>query len=610
MRLALQWKVLVGYLAVAGIGLGVAGWLALDVFESRDMEHVEAGLTAESRLAAELFAAPLGRAQPDIQEIDMLADRLGEAIKARVTVIASDGKVLGDSYESGDALLRMENHLSRPEVRDALTAGVGLSVRLSSTVGIRMLNAAVPVRSPAPDRRVLGLVRLSLPLTRIEEQHRALRNALTLALAVAFLLSFVLSFLVARSVTRPLAEMAEAANRMLGGQFHPRLRPRSRDEVSDLGHALNQMAASIEDKIESLKEDRAKMAATLIAMQEGVMVLAPDGTIRLFNPAMERMIGRYGAELTARSHWEVIRQPRLNEFIAQALAGGNGAATEIGLGPAPVRTFQVYASSLAEGRDSRSGVVLVFHDITDLRRLEQVRKDFVANVSHELRTPLTAIKGYVEALRDDPKVDLQQRQRFLEIIETHADRLNLIITDLLLLSKIESGQIPMKQEPVELAPLFDRTLALLSHHINRKQHKIVLNVSPALPSVLGDEERLGQVFLNLLDNAIKYTPDQGTITIAAGEKEGTIEINIEDTGIGIPPKDLPRIFERFYRVDKARSRELGGTGLGLAIVKHLVEAHRGTVLVESSGKGSRFTITLPAAFDMDSATSSATRSSG
>ena len=239
-----------------------------------------------------------------------------------------------------------------------------------------------------------------------------------------------------------------------------------------------------------------------------------------------------------------------------------------------------------------------------------MRKDFVANVSHELRTPLTAIKGYVEALRDDPKVDLQQRQRFLEIIETHADRLTLIITDLLLLSKIESGQIPMKQEPVELAPLFDRTLALLSHHINRKQHKIVLNVSPALPSVLGDEERLGQVFLNLLDNAIKYTPDQGTITIAAGEKEGTIEINIEDTGIGIPPKDLPRIFERFYRVDKARSRELGGTGLGLAIVKHLVEAHRGTVLVESSGKGSRFTITLPAAFDMDSATSSATRRSG
>ena len=610
MRLPLQWKVLAGYLVVAGVGLGVAGWLALDVFASRDLEHVEAGLTAESRLAGELFAALLSRVVPDVQEIDMLADRLGEVINARVTVIASDGKVLGDSYESGDALRRMENHLLRPEVRDALLAGIGVSVRLSSTVGIRMLNVAVPVRSAAPDRRLLGVVRLSLPLTQIEEQHRTLRKALILALAVAFLLSLVLSFLIARSVTRPLAEMVDAAQRMVGGEFHPRLRPRSNDEVADLGRVLNQMAASIEEKIESLKEDRAKMAATLIAMQEGVMVLGPDGTLRLFNPAMERMIGRYGAELTARSYWEVIRQPRLNEFIAQALAGGDGATVEISLGPDPVRTFQIYASSLAEGRDSPAGVVLVFHDITNLRRLEQVRKDFVANVSHELRTPLTAIKGYVEALRDDPKVDLQQRQRFLEIIETHADRLNLIITDLLLLSKIESGQIPMKQEPVELAPLFDRTLALLSHHINRKQHKIVLNVSPALPSVLGDEERLGQVFLNLLDNAIKYTLDQGTITIVAGEQGRAVEINIEDTGIGIPPKDLPRIFERFYRVDKARSRELGGTGLGLAIVKHLVEAHRGTVLVESSGKGSRFTITLPAAFDRDSATSSATRSSG
>ncbi|HEY3196971.1 MAG TPA: ATP-binding protein [Nitrospirales bacterium] len=610
MRLPLQWKVLAGYLVVAGVGLGIAGWLALEVFETRDLKHIEAGLIAESRLAAELFAAPLGRAQPDLREIDMLADRLGEAVKARVTVIASDGKVLGDSYESGDALLRMENHLSRPEVRDALTAGIGLSIRLSSTVGIRMLNAAVPVRSPVPESRVLGVVRLALPLTQIEEQHGALRNALALALALAFILSFVLSFLIARSVTRPLAEMAEAAKRMLGGMFHPRIRPQSNDEVSDLGHALNQMAASIEDKIESLKEDRAKMAATLIAMQEGVMVLAHDGTLRLLNPAMERMIGRHGAELTDRSYWEVIRQPRLNEFIAQALAGGNGAATEIGLGPAPVRTFQVYASSLAEGRDSGAGVVLVFHDITDLRRLEQVRKDFVANVSHELRTPLTAIKGYVEALRDDPKVDLQQRQRFLEIIETHADRLNLIITDLLLLSKIESGQIPMKQEPVELAPLFDRTLALLSHHIHRKQHKIVLNVSRLQGRLLGDEERLGQVFFNLLDNAIKYTPDQGTITIGAAEKEATIEITIEDTGIGIPPKDLPRIFERFYRVDKARSRELGGTGLGLAIVKHLVEAHRGTVLVESSGKGSRFMIAFPIALDTDPAASSTTRNAG
>ncbi len=591
MRLSLQWKILAGYLAVAGVGLGVAGWLSLERFEASDMKQLQAGLTAQARLAAEIFAAPLAGISPDVQAIDALADRLGEAIKARVTVIASDGTVLGDSYESGAALRRMDNHLTRPEVREAVASGLGISIRLSGTVGILMLNVAVPVH--LPDRGLLGIVRLSLPLTEIEAQHRAMRAVLIGAVGIAFLLSLGMSYLVARSITRPLAEIVQAAKRMVGGEFHPRIRPGSSDEVSDLARVLNHMAASIEEKIEALKQDRAKMAATLIAMQEGVMVLAVDGTVRLINPAMERMIGRQGGELTGKSYWEVIRQPRLHEFIAHALAGGTGTTTEIGLGSGSDRIFQVYTSSLSEGEGNPAGLVLVFHDISDLRRLEQVRKDFVANVSHELRTPLTAIKGYVEALRDDPKIELPQRHRFLEIIETHTDRLNLIITDLLLLSKIESGQIPLKQESVELALLINRTLGLLNHQIDRKQHKIVLDIPARLPPVLGDEERLGQVFSNLLDNAVKYTPDKGTLTITAVLNDTMIEVGIEDTGIGIPPKDLSRIFERFYRVDKARSRELGGTGLGLAIVKHLVEAHGGTVSVQSAGKGSRFTVRLP-----------------
>ena len=591
MRLPLQWKILAGCLVVAVTSLGVAGWLALGVFESRDNEHLQAGLTAQARLVGELFTDLLDRTAPDMQQIDSLADRLGESIQARITVIAPDGKVLGDSYESGDSLRSMENHLSRPEVREALSRGVGSSVRLSDTVGIRMVNVALPVQSPASDNR-LGIVRLSLPLTQIEQHYHALRKSLGLALAVAFLLSVGLSYLLARSITGPLARMVEAAKSMVGGEFKQRIPAGSNDELSDLASALNQMASSIEEKIEALKQDRAKMAATLIAMQEGVMVLTVDGTLRLTNPAMERMIGRHDSELTGKSYWEVVRQPKLNEFISHALAGA-GQMTEISLGTRSDRIFQVYASSLAESHDRPAGLVLVFHDITELRRLEQVRKDFVANVSHELRTPITAIKGYVEALRDDPKVDLQQRQRFLEIIETHTDRLNVIITDLLLLSKIESGQIPLQQHPVELVPLLHRTLGLFSHQINRKQHKVVLNGSGALPPVLGDEERLGQVFSNLLDNAIKYTPDHGAITITLGEENGSVDVHIDDTGIGIPPTDLPRIFERFYRVDKARSRELGGTGLGLAIVKHLVEAHGGTVTAESRGKGTRFTVKLP-----------------
>ncbi len=482
MRLPLQWRVLLGYLVVAGVGMGTAGWLALDALERSDRDQLRIRLTAQARMTARLFAGPLATARPDSTVIDALADQLGDDIQTRVTVINPEGLVLGDSYESGEALRRMDNHLSRPEVREALATGMGVSTRLSDTVGIRMLNLALPVRAPQAHSRVLGVVRLSLPLTEIEARHRDLRRMLAAALGGAFLLSLALSYAVARGITRPLADIVAAARRMARGEFHERIRVTSTTEVAHLAEILNQMAASLEETIQNL------------------------------------------------------------------------------------------------------------------HRLEQVRKDFVANVSHELRTPLTAIRGYVEALQDGGKDQPEQLDRFLDIIKAHADRLNLIITDLLLLSKIESGQIPLKQEPVAFAGLIDRTVRLLRHLVEQKKHTVVVNIPSALPPILGDEERLGQVFSNLLDNAIKYTPDGGTITIGATSDDRMVAVSVADTGIGIPPQDLPRIFERFYRVDKARSRELGGTGLGLAIVKHLVEGHGGTVSVESPpGKGTTFCVKLPTA---------------
>jgi two-component system phosphate regulon sensor histidine kinase PhoR len=429
---------------------------------------------------------------------------------------------------------------------------------------------------------------------------------LAAALGLAFLLSLGLSYVVARSVTRPLGEMVAAARRMARGEFLEKIHAHSNDEVADLAAVLNQMATAIEEKIQTLRDDHAKMAATLTAMLEGVLVLAPDGTVRLINQAMERMVGRRDVEVLGRTYLEVIRHPRLNEFITEALTQSTASSTEITIWAGLERTFQVQASPVAQEAGESHGLVLVFHDITELRRVEQVRKDFVANVSHELRTPLTAIKGYIEALQDRTFEDQEQRDRFLETIRKQTDRLNLIITDLLLLAKMESGQVPIKQEPVALAGLIDRTIGLLKRLIEQKKHRVVVKVPAALPPILGDEERLGQVFSNLLDNAIKYTPEQGTITIRAeispvappnatgdGPHPTMMEISVEDTGIGIPPQDLSRIFERFYRVDKARSRELGGTGLGLSIVKHLVEGHGGTVSAESQGKGTRFVVRLP-----------------
>ena len=327
-------------------------------------------------MAARLFAGPLAADRPDSPAIDALADQVGGDIKARVTVINPEGRVLGDSYESGEALHRMDNHLARPEVREALATGIGVSTRVSDTVGIRMLNLAVPVRAPRADNRTLGIVRLSLPLTEIEQRHRDLRRLLAAALGAAFLLSLALSYAVARGVTRPLADIVAAARRMARGEFHERIRVTSTTEVAHLAEILNRMAASLEENIQNL------------------------------------------------------------------------------------------------------------------HRLEQVRKDFVANVSHELRTPLTAIRGYVEAIQDGGKDQPEQLDRFLDIIRAHAERLNLIITDLLLLSKIESGQVPLKQEPVALASLIDRTVGLLRHLIEQKKHRVVVTIPPALPPILGDEERL------------------------------------------------------------------------------------------------------------------------
>ena len=600
MRLPLQWKVLLGYLVVASVGLGTAGWLALDAMEEGVTAQLQAGLTAQARIAARLFAGPLASAQPDSSAIDSMADRVGDDVHARVTVINPDGLVLGDSYESGDALRRMDNHAARPEVRQALAEGIGASVRLSDTVNIRMLNLALPVRSLEPGNRLLGFIRLSIPLTEIDARNRVLRSRLLAALGGAFVFSLCLSYLVARTITRPLGEMVAAARRMALGEFREKIRTQSNDEVADLAGVLNQMAAATDEMIRSLSDDRAKMAATLTAMQEGVIVLAQNGAITLINPSMtrmmERMVGRKDADVVGRTYLEVTRHTRLNDFITRVLAEGAPAATEITFGTGPERTFQVQASPLAPSADRAPGLVLVFHDITDLRRLEQVRKDFVANVSHELRTPLTAIKGYTEALQEGAFDDQAQRDQFLDTIRKQTDRLNLIITDLLLLAKIESGQVPLKQAPLSLAGVIDRTVSLLRRQLEQKRHAVQVHIPEDLPLIFGDDERLAQVFSNLLDNAIKYTPDQGTITITAGTGDDFVVIHVEDTGIGIPLNDLPRIFERFYRVDKARSRELGGTGLGLSIVKHLVEGHGGTVTVESlPGRGTKFRVMLPMA---------------
>jgi two-component system phosphate regulon sensor histidine kinase PhoR len=371
----------------------------------------------------------------------------------------------------------------------------------------------------------------------------------------------------------------------------------SRDEIGRLAAALRDVADGVERRVAAVAEDRTRFSAILSGMVEGVVVLDRSGRILLLNLAMEHMLGGQSADVVGR-HWlDVIRQHELNELIRAVILSGEPRASAITLDePGGARTFAVQGSVTRppSGEPDDLRAVFVFHDVTALKRLERVRSDFIANVSHELRTPLTSIIGYVEALLDGAQEDAPKREEFLRIIKTHADRLSALVHDLLQLSQIESGEDRWRRDLVDVTGLARRSVALVHPLAQRRRITVRCEGEAERLCVVGDEEKLTQVLVNLLDNAVKYTEPGGRVDVAVQASGGRVRVSVRDTGIGIPPGDRDRIFERFYRVDRARSRESGGTGLGLSIVKHIVEAHGGAVAVESRlGHGSVFAVTLP-----------------
>ena len=601
MNLPIRWKITLGTLSAVTLGLAVAGWLALRSIEQLELARLTDTLETGTSLATislePLLQRPNRRATAS--ELQARAREVSRHAHARVTVIGPEGTVLADSETPDETLSQLENHSGRPEIVQALATGSGTDIRLSQTTGKHMFYLAVPVGpSGAPN----GIVRLALPMTTIEARLLDLKEDLGIAFGVAFAVSVLLSMLLAQGLTRPLSDMVGAARKLADGALGQRIPLTSRDEVGGLAEAINQMADQLESKIREVSEDRAQLLAMLASMVEGVMVLDCNGTVLQVNPALERMFMVRGHEARARTHGEVIRHHDLNELAKRALETRQNQSGEITMALSG-RTFRVEASVAGGQRENEACAVLVFHDITALRRLEKVRKDFVANVSHELRTPLTSIKGYVEALLDGAKDDPEQTARFLDIILKQSDRLNLILEDLLQLSQIESGEVSFKRDPVHLSTVVDRTLALIKPLADKKGHTVTVAIPPDLPPAAGDEEQLVQVLTNLLDNAVKYTPPHGSIHIAGQPAKDSpldmVELSVTDTGLGIPEADRPRVFERFYRVDKARSRELGGTGLGLSIVKHIVEAHGGQIWVEGNHPvGSRFVVKLPTSKDV------------
>jgi two-component system phosphate regulon sensor histidine kinase PhoR len=603
MTLPIRWKVTLGTLLAIACGFIIAGILAVRSLERQETAQLKQTLDARTNLVA-YGVAPLLRSSPSpasLSQLRIVVRELSAQALARITVVSPDGRVLADSAVADNELPAVENHRSRPEIAQALATGRGTDIRISHTTGERTLYLAVAVKDLGrPDSPIL--LRLGMPMLQLDREIKKLQRSLTIAFSSAFLISIAFSIWLARSITQPLSDIATVAQQLVAGIPGIRIQTTARDEVGLLADTLNRMTDQLGTKIRELSEDRAQLLAMLISMVEGVMVLDYRGVVLQVNPALERMLNVSGSDTRSRNYTEVIRHPQLIELTSTVLKTRMGRGDEIILAPTG-QCLQVEASVAGGQRENEACVVLVFHDMTELRRLEKIRKDFVANVSHELRTPLTSIKGYVEALLDGGKDDPKTTTDFLEIILKQSDRLNLILEDLLELSKIESGQVLFKREPFNVQNAIERTLAMMKPLADKKGHHLTSWVAPDLPLLAGDEERLVQVLTNLVDNAVKYTPERGAITIAAhslpqsqttGSGIGAIELSVTDTGIGIPEPDRPRVFERFYRVDKARSRELGGTGLGLAIVKHIVEGHGGQVWVEANEPtGSRFVVRLP-----------------
>jgi len=584
----MQLKLFLTYLLVSLLGLSLAGVLISSSERKRSLTQLEQSMFSQTHLLSIIFSTSLSDSL-SLATIDSLTDELSRDIQGRITIIDKQGKVLGDSYESGEALFRMENHRNRPEVASALQDKPGKSIRYSYTVKEEMLYIASPIKLQG---EIIGVARLALPLTELRHQQNRIFNIVLLGLVAAFIFSLVLSLGFANRVSKPLRQMMQIGKLLSKGDFTQRIKIKTRDEIGELGEILNQMSDELSQKIAQIGEEKSQLDSILSSMVEGVLAVDSSGRVLLVNKNLSQVFN-LGSATYGKPYYEVIRNPELNQFIQEVLTNPKEKRKEVSFFHPEEKDFMVQSALVEQKRKGSIFLLFVFHDITELKKTERVRKDFVANVSHELRTPLTSIKGFVEALRDGAINDPEKSLQFLSIISQHADRMNKIVTDLLQLSRIESKDFLLKIEPFLVRELLDEVFSTLKSSSEEKSQILEASLPSPDLKVLADRHWITQALTNLVDNAIKYTPEKGKIRIEAKDKGESVEIAVIDNGIGIPQKDLPRIFERFYRVDKGRSRESGGTGLGLSIVKHIIEAHGGKVEVKSQeGKGSEFSFAL------------------
>ncbi len=586
-RRRLLWQLYPTYLLITIISLGAATWFASKTLKQFYIQESASDLEERARL----FETQISDHLSPLNEgaIDQICKKMAQQVTTRITVILPSGKVIGDSEKDPAT---MDNHVDRPEVRQALRGQVGISRRYSRTLEQDMMYVGIPLKRGTD---IVGVIRTSVSLASINEALRNIEIKILMGGLLFALFAAILSLWVSRRISRPIEEIKKGAESFARGDFECRLPVENPEEIGSLSETMNQMAIELQERIRRMTKQRNELEAVLSSMLEGVIAVDNDERIISMNQAAGEILEVHPSQAQGRTIQEVIRNVDLQNLVAKALSRDESVEEDIVLYAEEERMLNGHSTALYDEDGHRMGVLLVLNDVTRLRKLENVRRDFVANVSHEIKTPIAAIQGFVETLRDGAVENREDAERFLEIIQKHVGRLNAIIEDLLSLSRIEQeeGNQEILLSQGRVRDVLSMAIQVSQVKANSKNIRLDLSCEEDLMARI-NPPLLEQAVVNLLDNAIKYSEKDSSVHVEAKQMDGEIVVSVRDEGSGIEKKHIPRLFERFYRVDKARSRKLGGTGLGLAIVKHVTQAHGGRVTVESTpGKGSTFNLYLP-----------------
>ena len=577
----LFYKIFVTYIIIILLAMATVVFQVTGQIKTKLMDKIESDLT----VYAEMINLTYSR-----EEIESKLANLANLADARITLIDAAGNVFFDSEAPA---LEMDNHLNRTEVQEARVKGKGSAIRYSHTLGIDTLYVALPM---VENTDIRGYVRLARPLYEIRKTVGAFNMLIFQSFALVGVISFIIAFIFSARLVSPIQEMEQFTRKLKDGDISGMLLINSSDEMGRLARNINYIVTELQEKVNFANEEKGKLEAAFSSMTDGVLVLDNQGRIEALNNSFKAIFGIRRRDIIGRTPLEAFRNIELENAIDKYKETGLPVAEEIILGGARNMILDVSVSSILGLPKGEEKTMMVFHDVTRLKKLEKMRVDFVANVTHEIKTPLTAILGFIETLQEGAISEEDTARKFLQTIRKHSERLNRLVDDLLAISNIELGETPLFFESVALGGVVESVLAMINPRAQEKRIVLTKDIPEDLPPVNADRDKLNQILLNVLDNAVKFTPESEKISVTARlhEDNNHVMVNIADTGIGIPKDEIPRLGERFYRVDKTRSRELGGTGLGLSIVKHLMKAHNGAMDIDSRlGVGTIVSLSFP-----------------